>query len=159
MVAFNFPHIGLGIKVNNFLPLDSIGRTFCFSSTCYAHATPRQDEAVNAQKNRDLLFRFFRCAVAVLDFTRQSTGRPPRVVVTLKRGAPYETLWKVKEVAQLATDGMLQLHQVLPFVPAHFPGYAHRRTIGFKPGLSKRDNEELSKGARSYVFHAALSIA
>ena len=121
-----FPHVGRGIK----------------------------DEAANAQKNRELLFRFFRCAYGVLAWDRPAK-HPRRVVVTLKQGTPYETLWRVKEVAALATESRLSLHQVVPFDPRRFPGYAHRRTRGFIPGLSAPANEELSGGCKAYVFHAA----
>jgi 25S rRNA (uracil2634-N3)-methyltransferase len=41
------------------------------------------------------------------------------------------------------------------FDPALYPGYAHRRTIGFKDGVSKKGNEEIvgRKGmARTWEF-------
>ena len=124
-IAFLFPHVGRGIK----------------------------DEAANAQKNRELLYRFFRCAYNELSWDAPRNS-PRQVIVTLKAGAPYETLWKIKDVASLATDGRLRLHAVLPFHVSQFPGYAHRRTRGFKEGLSAADNEELRGGAKAYVFHA-----
>jgi 25S rRNA (uracil2634-N3)-methyltransferase len=34
-----------------------------------------------------------------------------------------------------------------------YPGYTHRRTIGFEEGFSAADNQEIKKqGAKTYVF-------
>ena len=52
-------------------------------------------------------------------------------------------------------QGGLVLKTTLLFDPSEFPGYAHRRTIGFKEGISRNDSEELQRGggeARVYVF-------
>jgi len=38
------------------------------------------------------------------------------------------------------------------FHVAAFPGYSHRRTLGFKEGLSPGDNEEIAGMARTFVF-------
>ena len=31
-------------------------------------------------------------------------------------------------------------------------GYSHRRTLGFKEGLSSQDNEEIDDSSKTYVF-------
>jgi hypothetical protein len=47
----------------------------------------------------------------------------------------------------------LRLRNVVPFVPARWPGYRHRRTLGFAAGLSAEDNEDVAAaGARTFVF-------
>lgn len=38
------------------------------------------------------------------------------------------------------------------FHVAAFPGYSHRRTLGFKEGLSPMNNEEIAGMARTFVF-------
>ena len=37
-----------------------------------------------------------------------------------------------------------------------FAGYAHRRTLGFKEGQSKQDNEEIEGPNKTYVFMLQL---
>lgn len=39
--------------------------------------------------------------------------------------------------------GQLQLKASYKFLPQDFPGYTHRRTTGFKEGLSAACNEEI----------------
>ncbi|CAG9461974.1 unnamed protein product [Pedinophyceae sp. YPF-701] len=103
-----------------------------------------KDVATNTRKNVELLAGFFRSALHVL----KAKGE---VHVTLKDGEPYSS-WNVAGTAHRATSGLLQLKRVLPFVTRAFPGYAHRRTLGFRDGLSKAENEELQKGCKTYVF-------
>lgn len=49
--------------------------------------------------------------------------------------------------------GSLAIRTTLPFVPEAYPGYKHRRTLGFKDGTSKAGNEEIEgKSPKTYVF-------
>lgn len=53
----------------------------------------------------------------------------------------------------ICTPGRMQLKTAHLFHPEAFPGYSHRRTIGFKSELSAEANEEILKaGAKTYVF-------
>eukprot|EP00897_Mesotaenium_endlicherianum_P008883 jgi/Mesen1/8022/ME000426S07167 len=112
-VVFNFPHVGLGIK----------------------------DEAVNVQKNRDLLIGFFASATPLL----QQGGD---IHVALKTGKPY-TLWNAPALAQSAG---LQLARTTVFTPSHFPGYHHCRTLGYLEGVSAAANEEVERKSKIFIF-------
>merc|ERR1712157_548390 len=101
-----------------------------------------KDQAHNVTANQRLLLGFFRGAGGLL--------RPGgEIHVAMKRGMPYE-LWEPVKMA--TADRKLRFKTALEFHPENFPGYAHRRTLGFKEGSSKPANEELAKGARTYVF-------
>jgi 25S rRNA (uracil2634-N3)-methyltransferase len=85
----------------------------------------------------------------------QPPNRPGTLLITLLDQAPY-TLWALR---QLATRPPASIPNAKPadrgpqpryallrsfqFVPQAYPGYAHRRTLGFKEGLSKSANEEI----------------
>ncbi|CAO3632727.1 unnamed protein product [Cunninghamella blakesleeana] len=68
--------------------------------------------------------------------------RDGEILITLKTIKPYDQ-WKIKFVAKWT--GALTIKSSIPFVPTDYPGYCHRRTIGFKEGLSKKENEEILK--------------
>jgi 25S rRNA (uracil2634-N3)-methyltransferase len=174
VVAFHFPHVGLGIK----------------------------DMDRNVRENQRLLQAFFAAVPAVLappasrgrrhrpgraeddedpgraeddEDDEGGRGRQPRrphdrvgrvgpskrdrgdgggeVHVTVRRGAPYDA-WQVVKLARAAG---LALVDALPFDPRAFPGYAHRRTLGAVPGVSRLANEEiLPKHCVTYVFQRAV---
>lgn len=83
-------------------------------------------------------------------------------LVTLRTGAPY-SLWTLNH---LGTRGGLIAPSILPrphppgiqptylvvrsfeFSTADYPGYEHRRTIGFKEGVSSAANDDLTMSAR-----------
>ena len=81
--------------------------------------------------------------------------------VTVKTGKPYD-LWRVGELAPLATQGGLRLAKVLQFHASDFDGYEHRRTIGFNEHNNARSEDVDDGGARrsvTYIFSAhALKI-
>lgn len=80
---------------------------------------------------------------------------PGTLLITLLDQPPY-TLWALR---QLATRPPASIPNAKPsdrgpqpryallrsfqFVPQIYPGYAHRRTLGFKEGLSKDGNAEI----------------
>mmetsp|Transcript_13508 Transcript_13508/g.29646 ORF Transcript_13508/g.29646 Transcript_13508/m.29646 type:complete len:345 (-) Transcript_13508:20-1054(-) len=99
--------------------------------------------------HQELLSKFFISAVQCL--------RPDcktEIHVALKTGQPYKS-WKVVQIGRAACPGELQLLNVVPFMVSAWPGYEHRRTAGFDEQLSKRDSQELEKGAKVYVFSRA----
>ncbi|ORX57644.1 hypothetical protein DM01DRAFT_1334239 [Hesseltinella vesiculosa] len=146
-IIFNFPHAGKGIK----------------------------DEQRNIESNQALLSGFFKAASALLTHkhnpidtkdnddaeltskTQAAKARPDgqleldgEVYVTMKTGKPYDD-WKVKFVAKWT--GVMGMKTSMPFDPHAFPGYCHRRTIGFKDGMSMANNEEILKAnPRTCVF-------
>ncbi|KAJ9121026.1 hypothetical protein QFC24_005007 [Naganishia onofrii] len=83
--------------------------------------------------------------------TKQGT-----ILITLKNSAPY-TLWDIHHLATRPPVLTPQQHHVptgtvqpryrllrsFKFDPAFWPGYEHRRTLGFKEGVSKEGNVEL----------------
>ncbi|KAI9308159.1 hypothetical protein BJ944DRAFT_196448 [Cunninghamella echinulata] len=122
-IIFNFPHVGKGIK----------------------------DEQRNVQSNQQLLLNFFKSATPLLAIKEENPKkRDGEIIVTLKTIKPYDQ-WKVKFVAKWT--GELTIKSSIPFVPTDYPGYCHRRTIGFKEGLSKSENEEILKSdPKIYIF-------
>lgn len=127
-IVFNFPHVGFGIK----------------------------DQDRNVAANQAMLHGFFTIAAEMLSdqVKRQRVagsmghGGGPEVHVTIKMGKPYD-LWRVPFLARSCG---LELKTSWLFNADHFPGYEHRRTLGFKAGLSVGGNEEIRAGARTYSF-------
>jgi len=73
------------------------------------------------------------------------------ILVTLRNSPPY-TLWDVPRLATRppkllnVTPPRYRICRSFAFDPALYPGYEHRRTLGFKEGLSKSGNEEIMRG-------------
>ncbi|KAI9247116.1 hypothetical protein EDC94DRAFT_529193 [Helicostylum pulchrum] len=136
-IIFNFPHAGSGIK----------------------------DQDRNIVANQKLLNGFFDSAAPLL--TKASKGEIPanksesrqveddivpdgEIHVTMKTIQPYN-LWAIKSLVK--AKGVLAVKGTSPFYPDDFPGYEHRRTLGFKEGLSKGANAEiLSASPKTYIF-------
>lgn len=95
-------------------------------------------------------------------------NREGTLLITHLNQPPY-TLWNLPKLAQrpppstspIPKDKSLQLQpkyrllRSFQFHPDLYPGYAHRRTIGFKEGVSKAGNEEIrGRGgeARTWQF-------
>lgn len=104
-----------------------------------------KDMDKNIAQHRQLLAAFFISAEKCLD-----PGHDSFIHVALKIGEPYKS-WKVVQTARAAVPE-LDLHTVVPFVESAWEGYSHRRTKGFDDSFSKSASEELSKGAKVYVF-------
>ncbi|KAJ2878322.1 hypothetical protein H4R27_005867 [Coemansia aciculifera] len=81
---------------------------------------------------------------------------PGQIHVTLKSGLPYDQ-WNIK---RLAKECGLISHTTYPFELDAFPGYEHRRTLGFKQGLSKDENQEIrDKAPKLYAFCVSPEVA
>ncbi|ORX61073.1 hypothetical protein BCR36DRAFT_315270, partial [Piromyces finnis] len=122
-IVFNFPHVGAGIK----------------------------DQDRNILTNQKLLQGFLDNASQLLSsrilYNDMNDGE---ILVTLKSGNPYD-LWDIKKLAK--STGKLVTKTSYQFNPSLYPGYHHRRTIGFEEGISKSENEEIiDKNCRTYVF-------
>jgi 25S rRNA (uracil2634-N3)-methyltransferase len=89
--------------------------------------------------------------------------KPGTLLITLLDQAPY-SLWSLRALAirpphvcpgTKLPQPKYKLIRSFRFDPATYPGYAHRRTLGFKEGVSKSGNEEIlgRKGeARTWEF-------
>lgn len=101
-----------------------------------------KDQDRNIRANQELLQAFFQSAVQVL-------APNGEIFVSLKTGMPYDE-WRVKKQAL----GLgLVTRRSFQFSPVEYPGYEHRRTIGFQEGLSTRHSEDLAKHpCRTFVF-------
>ncbi|KAJ2305171.1 hypothetical protein IWW55_002073 [Coemansia sp. RSA 2706] len=79
----------------------------------------------------------------------QELQKPGQIHVTLKSGLPYDQ-WNI---LQLARECGLASRPTRVFDLDAFPGYEHRRTLGFKDGVSKDANQEIgSKKPKLYMF-------
>jgi 25S rRNA (uracil2634-N3)-methyltransferase len=71
------------------------------------------------------------------------------IMVTVKTDDPCDS-WNIKK---LASNAGLMYVRSFEFFSVDYEGYAHRRTIGFKKGLSDASNAEIKKNpARTWMF-------
>ncbi|KAJ2078245.1 hypothetical protein H4R24_004612 [Coemansia sp. RSA 988] len=94
------------------------------------------------------------------DSAQEETAAPEQVRgeihVTLKSGKPYD-MWRITKLARQCGLATLSAY---PFRLDAFPGYEHRRTLGFKEGLSTDDNQEIrGKNPKVFVFAAGPDIS
>ena len=99
-----------------------------------------KDQDRNILCNQELLLGFLSQAESYL-------AEFGRIYVTLKLGIPYD-LWDLKKIS--VKCGYATLKSFV-FNPKDYPGYAHRRTIGYKEGVSKDDSQEC-KNCRTWCF-------
>ena len=99
-----------------------------------------KDQDRNILVHQEMLIKFLARAGSALS----SVGR---IYITLKGGMPYD-LWNLKGLAKKCGYATLKSFK---FEPKDYPGYAHRRTIGYKEGFSKDDSIEC-KNCRTFVF-------
>ena len=64
-------------------------------------------------------------------------------MVTVRSGQPYDS-W---DIPGLARKAGLSLKTSVPFHPSMYPGYSHRRTIGFSNEISTTQNEDILRSA------------
>ena len=70
--------------------------------------------------------------------------------VTVKTVEPYNK-WNIKQLAK--STGQLAIKESIDFIPNQYPGYEHRRTLGYQKGRSKNDNDEiLSKKPKTIII-------
>ncbi|CAD7941996.1 unnamed protein product [Amoebophrya sp. A25] len=107
-----------------------------------------QDRRKNVEEHQRLLEAFFRECALVLNEQNKNAA----VHVTIKNADAYKE-WRIAGCCFKGSDGKLRVQGAYDFDPRVFPGYAHRRTIGFKDAVSAAENEEILKtGAKTYVF-------
>ncbi|KAG0253539.1 hypothetical protein DFQ27_007350 [Actinomortierella ambigua] len=109
-----------------------------------------KDQDRNVLSNQKLLQAFFESAASFLTDPELGDKKPGEILVTIKTGNPYD-LWNIKRLA--VGTGLLGNKTSFPFHTELYPGYEHRRTIGFKDGVSQAGNAEIvSKKPKTYVF-------
>lgn len=94
-----------------------------------------KDEELNIEANQNLVLGFLQTAA------RELLAPGGLVHVTLRTGKPYDQ-WNVPSLAR--TIG-LRVRSVATFDPRQWPAYRHRRTIGFREGVSAADNEDIAR--------------
>ena len=101
-----------------------------------------KDQTRNIQSNQVLLQDFFANAIVLL-------AKNGEIHVTIKSGEPYDS-WNAVKIAK--NEG-LEVKDCIVFDPDLYPGYEHRRTLGFKEGLSSKHNKEIKrKLCKTYMF-------
>ncbi|KAG0294734.1 hypothetical protein BGZ96_000570 [Linnemannia gamsii] len=109
-----------------------------------------KDQDRNVVSNQKLMRSFFESATPYLTDTDLGDKKPGEIHVTVKTGLPYD-LWNIKRLA--TGTGLLGNKTSFPFKPEQYPGYEHRRTIGFKEGVSQGHNVEIAnKSPKTFVF-------
>lgn len=107
------------------------------------------DETYNIRANQKLIFDFLNSCKNYLTKPCLKMKNGGEVHITVKKGKPYD-LWNVKALAKQCG---FKVQTSFDFNPDLYPGYEHRRTIGFKEGISVGNNEEITKkGSRTWVF-------
>ncbi|KAG9294571.1 hypothetical protein G9A89_008050 [Geosiphon pyriformis] len=122
-IVFNFPHTGSGIK----------------------------DKDRNILANQKLLNAFFQSAIPFLTSRLiHNDLKDGEIHITIRSGPPYDE-WNIRQIAK-STD-ILVVERTIPFLPQQYPNYEHRRTLGFKDGVSKCKNEEIiGKKPKTIIF-------
>eukprot|EP00835_Amoeboradix_gromovi_P002830 NODE_169_length_16247_cov_0.185348.p7 type:complete len:253 gc:universal NODE_169_length_16247_cov_0.185348:6602-5844(-) len=100
-----------------------------------------KDQDYNIQANQKLISNTFK------SIKKLNTAGILHVCITLKDQHPY-TDWDIKSIARI--HGFECTRSCL-FMPEAFEGYEHRRSIGFKEGLSSENNQELRK-CKTFIF-------
>ncbi|ORZ01850.1 hypothetical protein BCR41DRAFT_313764 [Lobosporangium transversale] len=109
-----------------------------------------KDQHRNIISNQKLIRSFFESAAPFLTDTDQGDKKAGEIHVTLKSGQPYD-MWNIKRLA--TGTGLLGVKTSFPFRPEQYSGYEHRRTIGYKEGVSQGGNAEIkNKNPKTFVF-------
>lgn len=125
-IIFNFPHAGAGIKDQD----HNVRANQALINGFLASATPLLTKEGEMIRNNN-----------TSQEDDDSIAAPEgEIHITTKTCKPYD-LWDVRTLAK--TTGQLAIKTTLPFHPDHYPGYEHRRTLGFKEGVSKANNAEI----------------
>ncbi|CAJ0766356.1 21938_t:CDS:2 [Entrophospora sp. SA101] len=91
-----------------------------------------KDQDRNILSNQNLIKSFFNSSIPFLTsqllYSDDSNGE---IHITIKSGLPYDD-WNVKKLAK--STGLLLVKTTMSFSPDNYPGYVHRRTLGYKDG-------------------------
>lgn len=132
------------------LPLSLLNWVFPLLLTLDDLGAGIKDQDHNIVSNQKLLRAFFESAAPFLTDKDLGDSKAGEILVTIKTGHPYD-LWNIKKLA--TGTGLLGSKTTFPFRPEQYPGYEHRRTIGFKDGVSQGGNAEIvNKNPKTFVF-------
>ncbi|CAG8531675.1 9852_t:CDS:2 [Diversispora eburnea] len=92
-------------------------------------------------KRFDKIAFLISCIPFLSSRSRNSDKYDGEIFLSLKSGLPYDN-WNIKNI--IKSIGNLVIRATNPFIPSQYPGYQHRRTLGFQEGISKSDNEEIT---------------
>ncbi|KAJ1921253.1 hypothetical protein H4219_000854 [Mycoemilia scoparia] len=142
-IIFNFPHcLGIKDQDRNILSNQQLLLNF-FNSASKLLTTPASQTVSNKDESLDEPSDFEENG-AVPDLNRFG-----EIHVSLKSGLPYDN-WDIRMLSRKAG---LRSKVTMPFNLKWFPLYEHRRTLGFKDGLSKGGNQEIAeKNPKLYAF-------
>ena len=163
-VVFNFPHVGLGLtdKQENIEANQRLLLAFLTNAMPLlrkpiidsANETPNQSKY---WKGKD---QGGECHITIKEGEPYSLWRVPLLARTVNMNQMRSQ--QAKEEATECEPGSLEarfpklmLSSSRPFFHEKFDGYEHRRTLGFKRGLTLDGNQELKGGARTYIFTRA----
>jgi 25S rRNA (uracil2634-N3)-methyltransferase len=110
-----------------------------------------KDQDRNILSNQKLLQAFFNSAIPFLTSkSLYSDINDGEIHVTVKTVEPYNQ-WNIKQLAK--STGHLAIKESIDFIPSQYPGYEHRRTLGYQEGKSKNSNDEiLSKKPKTIII-------
>ena len=113
-----------------------------------------KDQDRNIRHHQLLLASLFQSIHQLISLKSIDNTNRPQLHITLKQGEPYAS-WNIKGLAK--RHGWSTLFSAV-FDPKAYPGYEHRRTLGWKEGVSVGDNAEIiqGKGSRVYIFTPVL---
>lgn len=185
-VVFNFPHVGKGITdqdrnvranqemllrtMRSVSPLLTIGPS-AFplvevkkggKKKLVAKAVKRKVFKTEVDSDDEAMDEEGEKADAIAPASFMPPNREGTLLITLLDQMPY-TLWDVKALATKPPPSAqikqprYRLLRSFEFVPAAYPGYAHRRTLGWREGKSLANNEEiLGRKGRTKTYEFAL---
>ena len=103
-----------------------------------------KDQSQNIAANQELIMGVFAAV------WRSINPKRGQLLITLKSGEPYD-LWSLPRIAQ--STGILRLRNCVAFRADQYPGYVHRRTVGFDEIKCPVENEDISKSrCKTYIF-------
>ncbi|PVU91737.1 hypothetical protein BB561_004240 [Smittium simulii] len=148
-IVFNFPHLGhnvadqeRSIKSHQDLLLNSEPEVE--NNDDDIDNIPGFDKIKNLSGNNfdlaDDLVLVSNSAFKASESTNVNLNVDGELHVTLKSGEPYNS-WNIRSICKKSQK--LMLKTTVPFIPANYPGYEHRRTKGFIEGTSKNENLEI----------------
>jgi 25S rRNA (uracil2634-N3)-methyltransferase len=166
-VVFNFPHVGKGItdqdrnvRANQVLllrTLKSVAPLLTEGPSAFPLPAKGKAKKGPAPKKRPRSPSFSgdedeTIASRPVPASFTPPDRQGTLLVTLLNQPPYSE-WELPKLANRPPPTCPGTREAQPrfrvirsfdFVPAAWPGYAHRRTIGWREGLSKANNEEIT---------------
>ena len=95
----------------------------------------------NIQENQKLILSFLQQCKSLMTSSSE-------IHLTVKRGQPY-TSWNMTRLIRSVSGYKFTC---TPFYTRLYPGYVHRRTIGYRDDISSDNNVDISKGALTYVI-------